>query len=402
MKRALLLFSAVILACTTATPPPKADEQVLAAIQQLEAAVAQQPANLPWVYILALYYDRAHDAENTVKWLTRLDELGWEQGVALFEFRNTKTRAFRDIVAKLEKREPRVNKARTAFTLSGQRDLIPEGITFDPVEQVFYVTSIYHRKVVRIDRQGRVTDFTPGAHEGMLSALGTHVDPQRRLLWVATAAAPEMRGHTPELEGRAALFAFDLRDGKLVHKIEQGSKEQPSLLNDFAILDDGTLLVTDTVRNQVLRPAPGATSLEVWLDDFRFPNGIVLSEDERTLYVADFRGITRVNVADKMRQKIEPAGGVILSGIDGLALHRGQLIAIQNAIGKARVLRIGTEGGRVEILEAKNAAFELPTTGVVVGDELWFIANPGLRSFDEGKIWAWKKLEEPVMLRLGL
>src|SRR5687768_15972414 len=191
MKRALLLFSAVILACTTATPPPKVDEQVLAAIQQLEEAVAQQPANLPWIYILALYYDRAHDAENTVKWLTRLDELGWEQGVALFEFRNTKTRAFRDIVAKLEKREPRVNNARTAFTLSGQRDLIPEGITFDPVEQVFYVTSIYHRKVVRIDRQGRAPDFTPAAHEGMLSALGTHVDPERRLLWVATAAAPE-------------------------------------------------------------------------------------------------------------------------------------------------------------------------------------------------------------------
>jgi sugar lactone lactonase YvrE len=404
MKRAAILLLAGTLACTTVTPPApkKVDEQVLGAIRQLEEAVAQQPTNLPWIYILALYYDRAHDAENTVKWLTRLDELGWSLGVPLFEFRNTKTPAFREIVAKLEAREPRVNKARPAFTLSGHRDAIPEGITFDPVDQVFYITSIYRRKVIRVDRQGRTTDFTPSASGGMLGGLGTHIDQQRRLLWVANAAAPEMSGHTPESDGRAALFAFDLRDGKLVRRIEQGSKEQPSLLNDFVIFNDGTLLITDTVRNQVMRLAPGATSLEVWLDDFRFPNGIVLTEDERTLYVADFRGITRVDVADKTRQKIEPAGGEILSGIDGLALHRGQVIAIQNAIGKARVLRIGPDSGRVELLESKNAAFEVPTTGVVVGDELWFIANPGLRAFDEGKIWPMERLEEPVMVRLPL
>jgi sugar lactone lactonase YvrE len=378
------------------------DAQTLAAIQQLEEAVAQQPANMPWIYILAMYYDRAHQGENAVKWLTRLDELGWQQGVAAHDFRNTKSAAFRDVVAKLEAREPRVNNARPAFTLTGHRTLIPEGITWDPVDEVFYVTSIYERKVLRVTRDGRTTDFVPSAHEGMLGGLGTHIDQERRLLWVSTAAAPEMSGATPDTEGRAALFAFDLRDGRVVRKAELGSKEQPSLLNDFVILPDGTLLVTDTVRNNIVRLAPGSTTLEPWLEDFRFPNGIVLSDDQRTLYVADFRGITRINLADKTRQKIEPAGGVILSGIDGLALHRGQVIAIQNAIGKARVLRIGPDSGRVEILESKNAAFEIPTTGVVVGDELWFIANPGLRSFDEGKLWPVEKLEEPIMLRLPL
>jgi sugar lactone lactonase YvrE len=407
MRRLPLLLLALTLACTSAAPPPpaappKVDEQVLGAIGQLEEAVAQQPANMPWVYLLAMYYDRAYDAANTVKWLTRLDELGWVQGVAAHDFRNTKTPAFREAVAKLEAREPRVNNARPAFTLSGHRDLIPEGITWDPVEEVFYVTSIYRRKVIRVDRDGRTTDFTPQAHEGMLGGLGTHIDQERRLLWVATAAAPEMSGHTPESDGRAALVALDLRDGRVVRKVGQGSKEQPSLLNDFVILRDGTLLVTDTVRNNIVRLAPGADAVEPWLDDLRFPNGIVLSEDQQSLYVADFRGITRVNIADKTRQKIEPAGGEILSGIDGLALHRGQVIAIQNAIGKARVLRIGPDSGQVEVLEAKNAAFEIPTTGVVVGDELWFIANPGLRSFTDGKIWPMERLEEPIVLRLAL
>jgi sugar lactone lactonase YvrE len=406
MKRAaVLLLVFAVLACATATPPPApasppaADEATLGAIAQLEQAVVQQPENTPWIYILAQYYDRAHDAANVAKWLSRLGELGWEQGAAAHDFRNTSSLAnVRAAIEKLDAREPRNNRARTAFTLANQRDLIPEGITHDPVDDVFYVTSIYRRKVVRIDRRGRVTDFTAEGQDGMLSGLGVHVDPQRRLLWVASSTAPEMRGFTPELEGRSLLLAYDLRDGRLVRKIEHGSKERPSFLNDFAILPDGSLLITDTVRHHVARLAPDATAVEEWLPELRFPNGIVLADDPRHVYVADFRGLTRVTIADKTAQKLELPK--LLNGIDGLAMHRGRLLGIQNAIGKARVLRM--EEGAVEILESKNTLFELPTTGVVVGDELWFIANPGLRSFEKGAIWPREKLSDPVMLRLPL
>ncbi len=403
-RAAVLLLALSVLACGTATPPapataPAADEATLGAIRQLEEAVAQQPDNTPWIYILAQYYDRAHDAGNVTKWLLRLDELGWEQGAAAHDFRNTAARPdVRGAIAKLDAREPRNNRARTAFTLANQRDLIPEGITHDPVDDVFYVTGIYRRKVVRVDRNGRVTDFTTEGQDGMLSGLGVHVDPRRRLLWVASSAAPEMRGFTPELEGRSVLLAYDLRDGRLLRKVEHGSKEAPSLLNDFAILPDGTLLITDTVRHHVARLASDATAVEEWLPELRFPNGIVLGDDPRHVYVADFRGITRVTVADRTARKLESPK--LLNGIDGLALHRGKLVGIQNAIGKARVLRI--DDANVEILESKNTLFELPTTGVVVGDELWFIANPGLRSFDKGAIWPREKLSDPVMLRLPL
>lgn len=386
----LILFAA----CTTATPVV-VDDETRGTIAQLEQAIAQQPTNLPWIYVLATYYDRARDSGNVVKQLRRLDELRWEHGVSPNAFRNTNSRAFRDVVAKLEAREPRMHRAVQAFALQNQRDLVPEGIAYDPVDDVFYVTSIYRRKVLRVDRSGNASDFVGEGQDGMLGGLGVKVDRQRRLLWVISSTTPEMRGWSAGSD-RSMLAAYDLGDGRLVRKIEA----TPALLNDLALLRDGSLFATHMGRNTVVRLAPNADAFEVWAEDFRFPNGIAVSDDERTLYVADFRGITRFALDDKSRSRIKSKA--LLNGIDGLSFHRGSLIGIQNAIGKPRIIRIDLATSVVEILEAKNALFEIPT-GAVAGDDYFFIANPGLRSFDEQhRIWPLERLEDPVMLRIVL
>jgi hypothetical protein len=38
-------------------------------------------------------------------------------------------------------RVPSVHRAQTAFTLEHQRDLVPEGITYDPIDDVLYVAN---------------------------------------------------------------------------------------------------------------------------------------------------------------------------------------------------------------------------------------------------------------------
>lgn len=398
MKGTSWLTMIVLCASCSTTPPPPVAEETRAAITQLTEAIAQQPANMPWIYVLAGYEDRARNAGEVARWLTRLDELGWDQGVNPIDFRNTSAdRAVRAVTAKLDARQPRVNRARAAFTMRGQRDLVPEGIAYDPVDDVFYLSSIYRRKVVRVDRAGAATDFVAEAQDGMLSSLGMKIDAKRRLLWVISTGTPEMRGSTAEDQKRSLLAAYDLRDGRLVKKIEA----TPALLNDLALLADGTLFATDMGRQKVVRLALGANALEDWANDFRYPNGIAVSADERFLYVADFRGVTRFTIADKSREKLETRA--LLNGIDGLTFDDGKLIGIQNTIGSPRVLRIDPATGEVEILESKNAAFEIPLTGAVAGDAYFFIANPGLRSFhDDHTIWPPEKLEDPIMLRLPL
>jgi sugar lactone lactonase YvrE len=394
MKRAVALLLFTTLSCTSLRPV--VDEATRSAITQITEAVAQNPGHQPLIYILATYHDQARDSAGVVKWLRRLDELGWEHGVAPDGFRHTNTREFREIAARLNAREPRVQRAQTVFTIAGRRDLIPEGIAFDPVEDVFYVTGIYRRNVLRVNRGGRATDFVKEGQDGMLGGLGVKVDAKRRLLWVISTTTPEMRGWKAG-DDRSMLAAYDLCDGRLVRKVDA----TPAMLNDLALMEDGSLFATDMRRSNVLRLAPDATAFEVWAKDLSYPNGIALSEDQRFLYVADFRGITRFDLTDASRTRIESKS--LLGGIDGLSMHRGKLIGIQNAIGKTRVVRIDPADGNVEILESGNPWFDIPTTGTVAGDDYYFIANSQLRAFaDDHTIWPMEKLRDPVMLRIGL
>ena len=205
-----------------------------------------------------------------------------------------------------------------------------------------------------------------------------------------------MRGWTKDVTA-SMLAAYDLRDGRLLKRIDAA----PGVLNDLALLNDGRLFATDMGRHAVVTLAPDATALEVWAEELAFPNGIAVSEDERFLYVADFRGVTRFDLRDKARTAIESTR--YIGGIDGLTVHRGALIGIQSAVGNPRVIRIDPTNGSVIVLESKNPLFELPTTGVMANDGYYFIANPGLRSFAEDHtIWPAAKLREPIMLRLPI
>jgi sugar lactone lactonase YvrE len=387
------LLVAVLAGCAAAPPPSDSP------IAQLEAAWAAQPERTPIGYVLATYHDRAGEPEQVVRVLERLERAGWTYGVGEFDFKSD-TPAFRTTRERLNAIEPKVSKATVAFTVAGARDLLPEGIAYDPADDVFYLSSLRYTKVLRVDRDGRATDFVTTGQDGIRATLGMHVDPVRRLLWVASGVTPEMPGYTPDQAGFSALHAYSLRDGKLVKKVTTGSNEKPSMLNDVTLLADGSLFVTDTPANRVLRLAADADTFEVFAEDLRYPNGIAVADDEESLYVADFRGINRFSVRDKSRQLL--AARQPLAGIDGLAYDHGTLIGIQNAAGNPRVLRIHlAEQNRVELLESKNPLFHLPTTGVVARDGYYFIANSMMRAFEaDGTIWPTERLREPVILRI--
>ena len=83
-------------------------------------------------------------------------------------------------------------------------------------------------------------------------------------------------------------------------------------------------------------------------------------------------------------------------------------MAIQNGSGLNRVVRFffkkNLEGvERLKILEANHPLFILPTTGVCVGIEFFYIANSQLRSYNEDySLFPLDKLKEVVILKTQL
>jgi hypothetical protein len=63
---------------------------------------------------------------------------------------------------------------------------------------------------------------------------------------------------------------------------------------------------------------------------------------------------------------------------------------------------VGKAVRRVDVLQMNQPAFDEPTLGVVVGKELFYVANSQWGSFNKGVIWPVDKLKEPVISRVGL
>lgn len=118
--------------------------------------------------------------------------------------------------------------------------------------------------------------------------------------------------------------------------------------NAILVLDDGTILVSDDFTNHIYEVSRDG-DVSIWSDAIPFPNGMALSPDGRTLYVAQiFTQIeTRpVGFADAIwalpiedgRQAGEPTviantGGI--GGVDGLATdEEGRVYIAENQAGK--------------------------------------------------------------------
>ena len=75
-----------------------------------------------------------------------------------------------------------------------------------------------------------------------------------------------------------------------------------------------------------------------------------------------------------------PPGATNLAGIDGLYLHGGALVGIQNAVGHPRIVRLplaadGRAATRIDVIESGSPIVDNPTTGVIIDAALVFMAR---------------------------
>jgi hypothetical protein len=377
-----------------------------AAMGALRRALGVVPGDPAALFTLAQYTLRSGDRDGALGLLDTLADLGagYHPCVSPLFARLADHPGYAALLAKLDRLEPPVVRSHPAFTLH-EPDLFPEGIACDPRDGTLYVSSVLKRKVVRVRPDGRVEDFVGPGQAGLLGALGLRVDVRRGLLWVAASNWPT----SPQEANRSGVWAFDLAGGRLAGRWLLPDSTQHGL-NDLALDRAGNVYVTGTGDGAIYRtPGPGG-ELETFLPPgtFRAPNGIAVSSDDRTLYVATAgRGITAVDLRTKAIAGVAVPAGVVTVGIDGLYARGRTLIAVQNGIGRPRVvryfLRSPREIARMEVLERRHPSYDEPTTAAIWKDRLFYVPNSHLDHTDaNGALVPADSLSDPVILVLSL
>jgi hypothetical protein len=294
---------------------------------------------------------------------------------------------FTELTEQAQKRYPAVHKAKVAFTVP-EKDLFPEGLAYDPAAHVFYMGSMYRRKIIRMTGKGEVSDFVKPDVYRLQPIGGVHVDPVDQGLWAAS---------DPDDAHGSELYHFDAQ-GKLLERYSPPGPGRHDL-NDLVLYGSSAIYVTDTDANLTYR-FDRKTHLFTPLNLPRpqlFPNGITLSDDSTRLYIADWLGVVAMDLRDNSTYEVDPGEHNTLCGIDGLYWYRNSLIGIQST-GTYRVVRwfLTVDSRRVrasKVLEKGTQLVSSPTTGAIVGGQFYFMANTNIDNYDDGKIVDPAKLE---------
>jgi hypothetical protein len=369
------------IAGSSALPADAADTQQ--EIQQVEKLVPRLIDRGAALYLLA--HDQAHlgyteKAFTLLKECMSLEEgFDPEQDPAFASLKDTPR--FRKLIDRVHQRYPKVHRAREAFTLA-EKELIPEGLAANPAEDVLYMGSLNLRKIVKIARNGAVSDFVPSGKYQVGPICGLKVDLANDTLWANTC---------PDSGAGAELLHFDTT-GKLVERFSP-STSGPHLFNDLVLRGKDEIYLTDSLANLVYRfDRKSHTFSQIAVcRPMYYPNGIAISDDGRMLYIADAFGILRVDLKENTSHEIDPGKSNTVSGADGLYFYRNSLIAVQNSLGMPRLVqfhlsRDGLGVRRTGVLEYRTPDVSLPTTGAIEGTWFYFMSNTQVDNFRNEKI----------------
>jgi len=294
-------------------------------------------------------------------------------------------------------------KPTVAYKLT-EKDIIAEGITHDPVGKAFYLSSIHKKKIVKITDAGVVSDFIKPGQDEFLEGLGMKVDAAGRL-WACN--------NTPEYDSIrhvANVHVFDTKTGKLLKKY-QLSDGRRNLFNDLYFTTSGDTYVTDSEGSALYVIRNGSETIEEFIAPGRlhYANGICGTTDDTHLYVSTSSGlgIAVIDIKTKDIQPLDAKYRVI--GLDGLYKYKHRLIGMQNAFFPEAVMQLTLSEDnfgvdKIEFLTENQPEFDIPTTGVVVGDEFYFIANSQILRLmgNHGKIESPETLKETLIMKIKL
>lgn len=267
-----------------------------------------------------------------------------------------------------------------AIVIAADPELIPEGIAVHPQQGTIYLSSLHQNKIVAVNKKGVVRDLIPPNAENFMMGLGMKIDAAGKTLWACTA-------FNDSITHKTGLYQVDLQTGKVLQKFMR-NEQKNCFLNDLVIDRKGNIYMTDSEQSAVFRWDALTSTLKLWLQDekLQWPNGIALSPDEQTLFVASaINGIQKININTRT---IAPIAGKTADFyfIDGLAWYQNSLIGVigwpQDQPSTHRVLRFHLTANhdlrQTDTIDINNPQMNCPTTVAIAGNQAYVLARTNL------------------------
>jgi sugar lactone lactonase YvrE len=296
----------------------------------------------------------------------------------------------------------------TAFIVP-DRTLHVESLTPGESSGGLYLGSIHKKKIVQVDKKGKLSDFTTSGQGGLTAVFSVKADHNKKILWACASPMKEMEHF--DSTAQSAVFKYDLRTKKLLRKFGTDTPEKECVFGDLTLDPSGKVFISDSKNNIIFSVSEVTGRLESFFTSTEFWNlqGITFSADGRYLFIADYvKGLYRLEMSNKELIALTKTFDLSTKSIDGLLFYDNSLICIQNSIYPMRVTRYFLNETkdkliRYAIIDNAHPAFNEPTTGCISGDYFYYIANSLWSGYlEDHSLKPYDQLQEPVILKIDL
>lgn len=386
-------------------------EDTTAARSEIAHAAASWPLQPSYTWANAVFSSRAHDSAATIDALRGYAALGLGRDLdadKTFAWLNGAP-AFAALRAAHDDNRRVVARSHVRATLADST-FWPEGMDYDASSGRFYVASVRHGAIAELRPDGGSRIIAVVDRKPIAAILGVRFDSKRGVLWATTSSVSQSPSFHSGGAPIAALLRIRVRDGVVERRWDLPPVPDGHILGDLAVGPRGDVFVTDSNEPVMYRLRPDADTLESLRSPlFRSLQGLAPSPDGARLYLADYsHGLLRVDLATGTVTRLDDAPHSTSLGCDGIAWDRGAIVAVQNGVSPARIMRFSLDDSgerivRAELLDRNSAIADEPTIGAVVGREFVYVANSQWEKFDDaGKRNAAKPLTAPILLAAPL
>jgi hypothetical protein len=250
----------------------------------------------------------------------------------------------------------------------GETTMNPVGLAYDSASRRFVLGDGAGNKLMVADEVfNHVNDLIGAASAGFGRLSAVEIDTRRGDLWVTSSDG----------NGASSIHKLQLVSGRVLSQIALPSELEPIVVSDFAISDDGTLVLVDS---------QGARLLRVRSTGDRFDRPIALhvstpssiAPANGVTYVAHADGLSVVDTASGRVTSIQAAKGVSLTTLRRIRWARGGLIGIQEDGTGSRLVRIRLNSNRHRATAVEPLDGEVQSAGTALTisrDAAYYVAN---------------------------